>query len=102
MKITLSVVEAILLFKSLYREGFVDNATPEMPKPEIKTLSGEEVHNEILSMCYANSVTLYINSIKMYQTEKPDYDEIADFLIPYEDEIVSIKEIQNTWYVNTL
>lgn len=102
MKITLSVEEAKLLLNYLYGHQCVANTYPEMPEPEIKTLSSEDVHNEIVSMCVSKSVTLYINNIKMYQSKEPDYDEIAEFLIPYEDEIVSIKEIENTWYVNTL
>lgn len=102
MKITLSVEEAKLLLNCLYGHQCVANTYPEMPKPEIETLSAEEVHNEIVAMCVSNSVTLYINNIKMYQSKEPDYDEIAEFLVPYDDEIVSIKEIENTWYVNTL
>ena len=102
MKIELTLAEAKTLLNSVYGSQCVANTYPEMPEPQIKTLSAEEVHNEIVSMCMSKSVTLYINSIKMYQSKEPDYDEIAEFLIPYDDEIVSIKEIESTWYVNTL
>ena len=102
MKIELTIEEAKLLLNCIYGHQCVANTCPEMPKPEIKTLSSEDVHNEIVSMCMSKSVTLYINNIKMYQSKESNYDEIAEFLIPYDGEIVSIKEIENTWYVNTL
>ena len=102
MKIELTIEEAKTLLNCIYGAQCVANTYPDMPKPEIKTLSSKHVHNEIVAMCMSKSVTLYINNIKVYQSKKPDYDEIADFLIPYDDEIVSIKEIENTWYVNTL
>lgn len=102
MKIILTVEEAKLLLNSLYGQQCVANTYPEMPKPEVETLSPKDVHNHIVNMCCSKSVTLYINNIKTYQSKEADYDEIAEFLIPYDGEIVSIKEIQNTWYVNTL
>lgn len=102
MKIELTVEEAKVLLNCIYSKQDIPSLYPEMPKPEVKTLSATEVHNHIVNMCCSKSVVLYINNIKMYQSKEPDYDEIADFLIPYDDEIVSIKEIQNTWYVNTL
>nr|DAK94956.1 MAG TPA: hypothetical protein [Caudoviricetes sp.] len=102
MKIELTVEEAKVLLNCIYGTQCIASTYPEMPKPEVKTLSSSEVHNHIVSMCRSKSVTLYINNIKMYQSKEPDYDEIAEFLIPYEDEIVSMKEIENTWYVNTL
>lgn len=101
MKIELTVEEAKILLNYIYRDS-VATTYPEMPKPEVETLSATEVHNHIVNMCCSKSVVLYINNIKMYQSKEPDYDEIAEFLTPYDDEIVSIKEVQNTWYVNTL
>lgn len=102
MKIELAVEEAKALLNYIYGTKDVPSTYPEMPKPEVKTLSATDVHNHIVIMCRSKSVTLYINSIKMYQSKEPDYDEIAEFLTPYDGEIVSIVEIQNTWYVNTL
>lgn len=102
MKIKLTVEEAKILLNCIYGTQCAASTYPEMPKPEVETLSATEVHNHIVNMCCSKSVVLYINNIKMYQSKEPDYDEIAEFLTPYDDEIVSIKEIQNTWYVNTL
>ena len=102
MKITLTIEEAKTLLNCIYGTQCVSSTYPEMPKPEIKTLSPTDVHRKIVDMCNSKSVTMYINNIKTYQSERPDYDEIADFLIPYDGEIVSIEEIENVWYVNTL
>lgn len=102
MKIELTVEEAKMLLNCIYGTKDIPSMYPEMPKPEIKTLSAEDVHNEIVDMCMSKSVTLYINNIKMYQSKESNYDEIAGFLTPYDDEIVSIKKIESTWYVNTL
>ena len=102
MKIELTVEEAKTLLNCIFGTKDVPSLYPEIPKPEVKVLTSMDVHNHIVDMCRSKYVTLYINNIKMYQSKEPDYDEIAEFLTPYDGEIVSIKEIKNTWYVNTL
>lgn len=107
MKIELSIEEAKVILNYIYGTQCITSAYPEMPKPEklkeaIRTLTSEEVREKIHQMVSCKSVVLYINMIKMYQSLKPDYDDIMEFLIPYDNEIVSIKNIENTWYVNTL
>lgn len=102
MKIELTVEEAKTLLNCNFGTKDVSSVYPKIPKPEVEVLTSREIHNHIDNMCRSKSVTLYINNIKVYQSKKPDYDEIAEFLIPFDDEIVSIKEIENTWYVNTI
>lgn len=74
-----------------------------MNKPEEPTvLSDEEVHNSIVQMCMHNKVNLYINEVLTHATNRPNYDAIADELIPYDGEIVSIVNVEDNWYINTL
>lgn len=107
MKIKLSVKEAKMLLNCLYGTQCVANTYPEMHmnKPEEPTvLSDEEVHNNIVQMCMQKKVCLYINEIITYASTKPDYDSIAEALRPYDGEIVSIINLNdsNNWYINTL
>lgn len=107
MKIKLSVKEAKMLLNCLYGTQCVANTYPEMHmnKPEEPTvLSDEEVHTNIVDMCMHNKVKLYINEVLIYATDRPDYDRIADALCPYDGEIVSITNINDSenWYINTL
>ena len=114
MKIKLSVKEAKMLLNAIYGTQCVANTYPEMHmnKPEEPTvlseeptvLSDEEVHNNIVQMCKQKKVYLYINNIITYASSKPDYDRIAEALRPYDGEIVSIININDSvnWYINTL
>lgn len=114
MKIKLSVKEAKMLLNCLYGTQCITNTNSEvcmnkseacMNKPEEPTvLSVEEVHTNIVEMCMHNKVKLYINEVLIYATDRPDYDRIADALSPYDGEIVSIININDSenWYINTL
>lgn len=104
MKIVLTVKEAKMLLNCIYG---VANTYPEMHmnKPEEPTvLSDEEVHNNIVQMCMKKKVNLYINEIITYSSKHPDYDRITEALRPYDGEIVSIININDSdnWYINTL
>lgn len=109
MKIELTVEEVIAFLKTVYDDISIGN-TPIMSYPVcehdsregVNTLSNEEVANNIRKMCSQNHLTLYINMILTYSTPRPDYDDIVGFLEMYDNEIVSMKEICGTWYVNTL
>lgn len=107
MKIVLTVKEAKMLLNAIYGTQCVANTYPEtcMNKPEEPTvLSDEEVHSNIVQMCMHKKVYLYINNIITYASSKPDYDRIAEALRPYDGEIVSIININDSdnWYINTL
>ena len=116
MKIKLSIKEAKILINCLYDKQCIANMCPEMRvdvadmlpemcmnKPEEPTLlSDEEVHNEIVSMCMHKKVNLYINEILIGTTDKPNYDQIAEELYPYDGEIVSIINEDDNWFINTL
>lgn len=107
MKIKLSVKEAKMLLNCLYGTQCIANTYPEasMNKPEEPpVLSDEEVHNNIVQMCMQKKVNLYINELITYSSNNPDYDRIAEELRPYDGEIVSIININDSdnWYINTL
>lgn len=107
MKIKLSVKEAKMLLNCLYGTQCLANTCAEthMNKPEEPTvLSDEEVHNNIVQMCMQKKINLYINEIITYSSNNPDYDRIAETLHPYDGEIVSIININDSdnWYINTL
>lgn len=101
MKINMTVHE----LKEILSEIFGIPTAPEinMPAPELpEPLSDEEVHNAIVSMCTANTLKLYINEVLTYTTDRPNYDRIAEELIPYDGEIVSIFNKDDKWFINTL
>ena len=107
MKIVLTVKEAKMLLNAIYGTQCVANTYPEtcMNKPEEPiVLSDEEVYNNIVQMCRQKKVYLYINNIITYASSKPDYDRIAEALRPYDGEIVSIINTNDSdnWYINTL
>lgn len=113
MQVNLSIEEAKILLNMLYDTKCCTNAYPEMPKPvaiddkEINPMSDEEVHRGIVQMCMDGKVTIWINYVETYTTDKADYDTIASLLIPYDGEIISIYELGKTkgrtkWFINTL
>lgn len=113
MKINLTLKEAKTLLSSLYGTQCVANTYPEMPKPvktdskEIKPMSDEDVHRSIIQMCMDGKVTIWINYVETYTTDKADYDTIASLLIPYDGEIISIYDLgkakgRTKWFINTL
>ena len=113
MKVNLSIEEAKILLNSLYDTKCCTNAFPEMPKPvkindeEITPMSDEEVHQKIVEMCRDGKVTIWINYIETYTTDKADYDTIASLLIPYDGEIISVYDLgkakgRTKWFINTL